>query len=291
MALKNLNGTGVALVTPFRKNGTVDTEALQRIVKHVSDGGVEYLVVLGTTAESVTLSKTEKQIVLETIQSANKKKLPVILGVGGNNTAEIIFQLDAKELKGVDAILSVTPYYNKPNQTGLYEHYKAIARNSPLPVILYNVPGRTGINMTAETQLKLAHQFSNIIATKEASGNMDQIQSIIKSKPKNFTVISGDDNLTLAMIACGAMGVISVSANAYPKQMSNMVRFAIKNNMVEARKLHYQLFDITNMMFAEGSPGGVKEILQYKGLCNNDVRMPLANVSSALSKKIKSAML
>lgn len=279
MANKNFTGTGVALVTPFTKSGSIDFSALEKLVNHLIKGGVEYLVPLGTTGESITLSKQEKRAVMDCVITTNKKRIPIVMGLGGSNTAEIIFALDAKELEGVDAILSVTPYYNKPSQRGLYEHYKAICQHSPLPVILYNVPARTSLNMTAEITLRLAHDFKNIVAIKEASGNMDQVMNIIKNKPKDFVVISGDDNLTLSMIACGAEGVISVSANSFPKMMSDMVRAAIANKMDKARELHYKLFDVTNLLFAEGSPAGIKELLQHQGICKNYVRMPLANVS------------
>lgn len=289
--LQKLKGTGVALVTPFLKSGAVDFKGLTNLVNHVANGKVEYLVVLGTTGESITLNKEEKQHVLQCVLAANKKKLPIVLGVGGSNTHDILTQLTTENLKGVDAILSVTPYYNKPNQNGLYAHYKAIAAKSPLPIILYNVPARTGINMTAETQLRLANDFKNIVATKEASGNVEQIMSIIQNKPTDFIVISGDDPMTLPLIACGADGLISVVANAYPKQMSDMVRLAMKNKITEARKLHYSLLDITKLMFAEGSPAGIKEVLQHLGICDNTLRLPLTNVSKTMSKQIKETMM
>lgn len=288
--LQKLKGTGVALVTPFLKSGAVDFKGLTNLVNHVTNGKVEYLVVLGTTGEAITLDKEEKQQVLQCVIAANKKKLPIVLGVGGSNTQDILSQLTAENLKGVDAILSVTPYYNKPNQNGLYAHYKAIAAKSPLPIILYNVPARTGINMTAETQLRLANDFKNIVATKEASGNVEQIMSIIQNKPTDFIVISGDDPMTLPLIASGAEGLISVVANAYPKEMSELVRLAMKHKIAAAQKPHYQLLDITKLMFAEGNPAGVKEVLQNLGVCNNYVRLPLVTVSKELSKKIEAAM-
>jgi 4-hydroxy-tetrahydrodipicolinate synthase len=288
--LQKLKGTGVALVTPFLKSGAIDFTGLTNLVNHVTNGKVEYLVVLGTTGEAITLDKDEKKQVLHCVLAANKKKLPIVLGVGGSNTQDILSQLTAENLKGVDAILSVTPYYNKPNQNGLYAHYKAIAAKSPLPIILYNVPARTGINMTAETQLRLANDFKNIVATKEASGNVEQIMSIIQNKPTDFIVISGDDPMTLPLIACGAEGLISVVANAYPKQMSELVRLAMKHKIAAAQKPHYQLLDITKLMFAEGNPAGVKEVLQNLGVCSNYVRLPLVTASKELSKKIEAAM-
>ena len=288
--LQKLKGTGVALVTPFLKSGAVDFTGLTNLVNHVTNGKVEYLVVLGTTGEAITLDKEEKQHVLKCVITANKKKLPIVLGAGGSNTQDILSQLTTENLKGVDAILSVTPYYNKPSQNGLYAHFKAIAAKCPLPIILYNVPARTGINMTAETQLRLANDFKNIVATKEASGNVEQIMSIIQNKPSDFIVISGDDPMTLPLIACGAEGLISVVANAYPKQISEMVRLAMKHKIAEAQKPHYQLLDITKLMFAEGNPAGVKEVLQNLGVCSNYVRLPLVAASKELSKKIEAAM-
>lgn len=288
--LQKLKGTGVALVTPFLKSGAIDFNGLSNLVNHVANGKVEYLVVLGTTGESITLDKNEKKQVLQCVIAANKKKLPIVLGIGGSNTQEIIGQLIPENLQGVDAILSVTPYYNKPNQNGLYAHYKAIATQSPLPIILYNVPGRTGMNMTGETQLRLANDFKNIVATKEASGNIEQIMTIIQNKPADFMVISGDDPMTLPLIACGAEGLISVVANAYPKQMSELVRLAMKHKIAAAQKPHYQLLDITKLMFAEGNPAGVKEVLKNLGVCDNYVRLPLVAASKDLSRKIEAAM-
>lgn len=260
--MKNLKGTGVALVTPFLKSGKIDFEALSRIVNHVIKGGVNYLVVMGTTGESVTLSSDEKKSVLEYILKINKNRVPVVYGVGGNNTAEVIKHLHELP-SGVDAVLSVSPYYNKPNQKGIIEHFSAVAKASPCPVILYNVPGRTGSNMTAETTLQLARE-KNIAGIKEASGNMEQIMQIINHRPKDFLVISGDDGITLPLIACGADGVISVIANAWPAQFSKMVKLALENKIPEARKLHYQLSDIIPLLFAEGSPSGIKYLMAEK---------------------------
>ncbi|HQU99719.1 MAG: 4-hydroxy-tetrahydrodipicolinate synthase [Bacteroidia bacterium] len=280
----NLAGTGVAIITPFLKNNGVDYAALSNLVKHVVKNGVNYIVVLGTTGESVVLSADEKHAVIKTIHTAMPKKVPLILGVGGNHTTEVVNQLKLVDATLIDGILSVTPYYNKPTQNGLYQHYKTIAAATSLPIIIYNVPGRTGVNMTASTQLALANDVKNIVATKEASGNVEQIMSIINQKPKNFSVISGDDVLTLPLMACGAIGVISVSANAYPAEVSKMVNLCLQGKFEAAQKLHYRLMPITQMMFAEGSPAGVKEILQHKNLCTNKVRLPLVNVSKQLSK-------
>ncbi|MBS1765545.1 MAG: 4-hydroxy-tetrahydrodipicolinate synthase [Bacteroidetes bacterium] len=286
--MKSLKGTGVALVTPFLKNGKIDFDALEKIVNHVIKGGVDYLVVMGTTGESVVLSAEEKKEVLDFIIKINKNRVPLVYGVGGNNTTEVIKYLHALPANGVDAILSVSPYYNKPNQSGIIQHFKAIAKESPCPVILYNVPGRTGSNMTAETTLQLA-QEKNIAGIKEASGNMEQIMQIIHHRPKDFMVISGDDGITLPLIACGADGVISVIANAWPAPFSKMVRLALENKIPEARKLHYQLSDIIPLLFAEGSPSGIKYIMSEKKLCLNQFRLPVYPISKSLQEKIKKA--
>jgi 4-hydroxy-tetrahydrodipicolinate synthase len=279
-------GTGVALVTPFDADGHVDYPALTRLVEHVTQGGVEYLVVMGTTGESATLSKDEKAAVLHHVLEVNAGKLPVVYGVGGNNTAELVHQLTHKDPARLAGILSVTPYYNKPTQEGLYQHYKALAQVSPLPVILYNVPGRTGVNMTAETTLRLAREFKNIVAIKEASGNLDQINRICKDKPAGFEVISGDDNLTYPMIALGARGVISVVGQATPRVFSNMVRHALAGRFAEALPLHNRLFDFTNRLFEQGNPGGVKAALAALGIMNNRLRLPLVPVSNDLAAHI-----
>jgi 4-hydroxy-tetrahydrodipicolinate synthase len=285
--MKNfLRGTGVAIVTPFTKKGNVDVKALERLVKHLIEGKVEYIVVMGTTGESATLTKEEKQLVIDTVIKANKKRLPLVLGIGGNNTAEVVSTLKNSNVKDFSAILSVAPYYNKPNQQGYYEHYKAVAKASKLPVILYNVPGRTGSNVTAETQCRIARDFKNIVATKEASGNIEQIMKVIKNKPKDFLVISGDDNLTLGVIAYGGIGVISVVANAYPKDYSDMVRAALKHDMEKAQKLHYRLVDITDALFADGNPGGVKHALSRLKITEPYVRLPLCEPANAVKEKL-----
>lgn len=286
MRNKNLRGTGVAIVTPFDKKGNVDTKGLTAIVKHLHEGKVEYIVVLGTTGESVTLSKDEKKLVIDTVVKANNKKLPLVLGIGGNNTAEVVETIQHTDLKAFEAILSVAPYYNKPNQEGYYQHYKALSKATKKDIILYNVPGRTGSNVTWETQVRIAKDFKNIVATKEASGNMEQIMKVIKNKPKDFMVISGDDNLTLPIIAAGGDGVISVVANAFPKDYSEMVRLSLKHKFTEAQKLHYGLVDITDQLFADGNPGGIKYALSLLKKCEAFVRMPLCEPNDKVKQNL-----
>lgn len=289
MIQTKLSGTGVALVTPFNKNGKIDYKGLGKLIDHCINGGVEYLVSLGTTGESVTLSKEEKAEVLRYTVEKNAGRVPVVAGFGGNNTAEIISELKTANLKGVDAVLSVSPSYNKPTQEGIYQHYKAVAAASPKPVILYNVPGRTASNMKAETTLRLA-ELKNIIGIKEASGDFNQCMQIVKNKPKNFLVISGDDNITLGLIAYGFDGVISVAGQTFPKIFTEMVRKSLVNDITEARKLHYKLNDITDMLFAEGNPAGVKCALEILGVCESHVRLPLVPVSAALKNKMQKAI-
>lgn len=288
----NLTGTGVAIVTPFTSKGEIDFKGLSRLIEHLIKGKVEYLVVLGTTGETATLSKKEKEQVCNHVVKVVNKRVPLVLGIGGNNTAEIVEQVKHADKKHFSAILSVSPYYNKPSQEGIYQHYKAISKASPLPIILYNVPGRTASNMSWETTVRLATDFKNIVAVKEASGNMEQIMKVIANKPKKFMVISGDDNLTLPILACGGDGVISVVANAYPKDFSEMVRQGIKGNFSLARKLHYPLVPITDQLFADGNPGGVKHVLSLLKICGPDVRLPLVKpnklVQEKLNKLIKS---
>lgn len=281
-------GTGVAIVTPFNKDGSIDYKSLNKLIDFIIKGGVEYVVVLGTTGESVTLSKEEKQsVVTHVIENVNKR-VPIVLGLGGNNTQEIISAFKkSSDFNNIDAILSVSPYYNKPNQRGIYQHYKAIAEASPLPIILYNVPGRTSSNVTADTTIKLATDFKNIIAVKEASGNLEQCMKIIKHRPKDFLVISGDDMLTLPMIAAGADGVISVVANAFPKDFSEMTRQILAGNVKEAQKLHYKLTDIIEQLFADGNPAGIKAVLEMLKICSPTVRLPLVNVNKATQNALK----
>ncbi len=281
-------GTGVAIVTPFNKDSSVDFKSLSKLVNSIIKGGVEYVVVLGTTGESVNLTKEEKKLVVKCVVDTVNKRVPVVLGLGGNNTKEVVDSLKVKaDFEGIDAILSVSPYYNKPNQRGIYQHYKAIAEVSPLPIILYNVPGRTASNMAADTTLKLATDFKNIVAIKEASGNLEQCMKLIKHRPKDFLVISGDDNLTLPMIASGADGVISVVANAYPKDFSEMVRQILAGNVKEAQKLHYKLTDITEQLFADGNPGGIKAVLEMKDICKAHLRLPLVNINKDTQKTLE----
>lgn len=277
-------GSGVALVTPFHSDGTVDYAALRRLVQEQIKGGTNFLVVQGTTGESPTLSADEKRKVLETVIEENNKQLPIVYGVGGNNTLAVAEAFKAIP-EGVDGILSVAPYYNKPIQRGFIEHYKHIAAATDLPIILYNVPGRTGSNVLPETTLELA-EVKNIVAVKEASGNMEQIMEIIRCKPSDFLVLSGDDAITMPLIAAGADGVISVVANAFPKQFSEMVQASLNGDLDQARKLHYDLLPITKLFFTEGNPGGVKIALEELGWMQATMRLPLVQVSDSLKMKI-----
>ncbi len=283
----NFQGTGVAIVTPFTNKGEVDFPALTKLVEHIIKGRVEYIVVLGTTGETATLSKEEKKQVIAHIIKTTKKRIPLVLGVGGNNTAELVEQLKKDDLSAFDAILSVSPYYNKPSQEGIYQHYKALSKASPLPIILYNVPGRTASNIAWDTTIRLAKDFKNIIAIKEASGNIEQCMKIIKHRPAGFLVISGDDNLTLPMVASGADGVISVVANGYPKDFSDMVRAALKHDLKTAQKLHYKLMEITEQLFADGNPGGIKYVLSLKNITKSTVRLPLVEPNETVKAKLK----
>jgi 4-hydroxy-tetrahydrodipicolinate synthase len=287
---EQFRGLGVALVTPFRSNGQIDYAGLERLIDHQIMGGVDYVVTMGTTGESVTLTKAEKQELLAQTIGFVRNRVPVVLGVGGNNTAEVVEAFGAFEMDGVDAILSVSPYYNKPTQEGIYQHYKAIAQVALRPIILYNVPGRTGSNMTADTTLRLAKDFKNIIAIKEASANLDQMGRILKHKPKDFMLISGDDALTLPIIAMGGVGVISVVGNALPMEFSTLVHAALKGDLDTARREHLRLIEVIDLLFAEGNPGGIKEVLKIMGVCGNPVRLPLVNVSEATAKKLYQAL-
>lgn len=284
--MNKFTGTGVALVTPFLKNGKTDFDSLGRIVNYVIKGGVDYLVVMGTTGESVTLAKEEKKDILKFIGEVGNKRTPIVYGVGGNNTLETARELEYIDASMADAILSVSPYYNKPSQSGIVHHYKTLSSATKLPIILYNVPGRTGSNLLPQTTLDIAASCKNIIGIKEASGNMEQIMYLIQKRNKGFLVISGDDAITMPLIAAGADGVISVIANAYPKQFSMMVRFALQGKIVESRKLHYQLLDLIPLLFAEGSPSGIKYVLSQMGICQNYFRLPVAPVSKKLAQKI-----
>ena len=284
--MQSLIGTGVALVTPFKKDFSVDTDALKRIVNFQINNGIDYLVVLGTTAENATLSLLEKELVIQTIIEANNHKLPLVLGVGGNNTMEVINELKNRDLSNFVAVLSVSPYYNKPTQEGIYQHFKAIAEASPIPVILYNVPGRTSSNMLPSTVLRLAHDFKNIVAIKEAAGDIVQAMKLIQGKPQGFLVISGDDMITLPMILAGGSGVISVIGEGFPRQFSDMVRLGLERKVDEAYKLHYLLVDAIDMIFEQGNPAGIKEVHKTLGLSENTVRLPLVNVNEDLAFRI-----
>ena len=280
-------GTGVAMVTPFNSDREVDFKGLESLINHLIEGGVEYLVSLGTTGETATLSEDEKKAIWEFTAEKVNGRVPLVAGIGGNDTREICTKVKEFQIPGYEAILSVSPYYNKPVQEGIYQHYKAIAEESNLPVILYNVPGRTASTVSAETTLRLAHDCKNIIGVKEASGNFDLFNQILKDKPEDFLFISGDDGVTLPMIAMGGCGIISVVANAIPRQFSDMVRLCLEGRFKEAQKLHYKLIDFTNLMFAEGNPAGVKAALKQIGICSDELRLPLIGVSPDLAAKIK----
>ncbi len=290
MSNVNLRGTGVAIVTPFKKNGNVDYDALKKLVNHLIKGKVEYLVVMGTTGESATLTKEEKQSVMDCVVKETKKRIPLVIGIGGNDTADVVKQIKKADSKNFSAILSVSPYYNKPSQEGIYQHYKQISKASKLPIIVYNVPARTASNIAPETTVRLAKDFKKIIAVKEASGSVEQCMKIIKNKPKDFMVISGDDNLTLPIIASGGEGVISVVAQAFPKDFSDMVRAALKNDLDKARKLHYKIMDITDQLFADGNPGGIKHALSILKITGATVRLPLVEPNEKVKQKLKELM-
>lgn len=279
-------GTGVAIVTPFESNGEIDYNGLRALINYLIDGGIEYIVSLGTTGESVTLSNDEKKKVWSFTAEVNNGRVPLVAGIGGNNTNEIVNEVKSFNIAGYDAILSSSPAYNKPSQEGIYQHYKAISEVAPLPIILYNVPSRTGSNMAAETTTRLAHDFKNIIGMKEASGNFDQLNQIMRDKPDDFLLISGDDPIALPMIALGGAGVISVVGNALPRQVSDMIRLCLKGDFTAAQKGHSAVIDFTRMMFAEGNPAGIKTALKALGICGDTVRLPLVQVSSTLAEKI-----
>ncbi|MDG1917251.1 MAG: 4-hydroxy-tetrahydrodipicolinate synthase [Flavobacteriales bacterium] len=281
-----ISGTGVALVTPFNSDLSIDYNGLAALVNHCVDGNVDFLVVMGTTGESVTLSLEEKNTVLDCVKKANNNRLPIVLGIGGNNTDNVIQSFSSFDLSGVDAILSVSPAYNKPTQEGIYQHFKAVSEKSPLPIILYNVPGRTSSNMTAETTLRLAHDFDNIVAVKEASGDMEQIMEIIAKKPDDFLVLSGDDAITLPIILLGGKGVISVLGQALPNEFSSMVNFAIDGDVKSSNTIHYKILSFVKPLFVEGNPAGVKTLLNILGICQDEVRLPLVKSSKNLRKII-----
>ncbi len=285
--MMNFKGTGVALVTPFDADLNVDFKALESLVNHVITGGVDYLAVMGTTGETATLSFDEKMQILKSVIQTTDKRVPIIFGIGGNNTAELIKIIQQTDLSEVAGILSVSPYYNKPTQAGIYAHYAALAKASDKPIILYNVPGRTGSDISAETVLALANDFDNIVAVKEASGNFSQIMKIIQNKPENFTVISGDDALVTAQFAVGVEGVISVTANAFPDIFSDMIRAVSEQNFKRAKSLHYKLFGFTEAVFADGSPGGIKHALKLLNITKEFVRLPLVTPSNQNKELIK----
>ncbi|MBT6965747.1 MAG: 4-hydroxy-tetrahydrodipicolinate synthase [Flavobacteriales bacterium] len=288
--MDKIKGTGVALVTPFNEDKSVDYKGLENLLNHVIDGGIDYLVLMGTTGESVTLSKGEKVAVVDFCKKINNSRIPVVLGIGGNNTMQVVEDIKSANLDGIDAILSVSPAYNKPSQEGIYQHYKMISGNCPLPIIVYNVPGRTASNISAETTVRMANDFENIVAVKEASGDMDQIMKIIKNKPSNFVVLSGDDGLTLPMIHMGAEGVISVIGQSHPKEYSDMVSFGLSGNKEIANQLHNKLYDFYVPLYAEGNPVGVKACLELLGICKSQVRLPLVEASDAIKNELKSLM-
>lgn len=284
--MEKFKGLGVALVTPFQDNGTVDFVGLQKLVEHQIKNGVDYLVVQGTTGEVATLTEDEKQAVLDFVIEINRKRLPIVLGVGGNNTAVLVKKLEELDTKGIDGILSVSPYYNKPSQEGIYQHYKALSAASKLPIILYNVPGRTMSNMLPVTTLRLANDFKNIIGIKEASGNVEQIMEIIEGKPEGFLVISGDDAIALAILAAGGDGLISVVSNAFPKRTADLVHAGLANDFKTARLKQYELLKIIQALFADGNPGGVKFALKLLNICKNNVRLPLVPINKATEEKL-----
>lgn len=286
----NLTGMGVALITPFKQDKSVDFPALARLLEYIIQNKADYIVVLGTTAETATLTEDEKKAVKEFVIERVNRRVPLVLGVGGNNTKALTDYLKENDLSAFNAILSVVPYYNKPSQEGIYQHYKAIAEASPIPVILYNVPGRTGVNMTAETTLRLARDFENIIGIKEASGNITQMDDIIKNKPADFMVISGDDGITFPLITLGAVGVISVIGNAFPKEFSRMVRLALHGQYDQALQIHHKFTELFSLLFVDGNPAGVKCLLNAKGMIENELRLPLVPTRITTYEKIRKVL-
>ncbi|MEO8772815.1 MAG: 4-hydroxy-tetrahydrodipicolinate synthase [Gelidibacter sp.] len=280
-------GTGVALITPFNSDLSIDHDALATIVNYNIDNGTEYLVICGTTAETATITKQEKKDVIATIKKANNGRLPLVLGIGSNNTAEVIEEIKSTDLTDIDAVLSVAPYYTKPTQEGIYQHFKAISKASPKPIILYNVPGRTSANMLPTTTLRLAKDFENIIGVKEAGNNVGQYLQLLKNKPDDFLIISGDDDLALAVVLAGGAGVISVLGQAFPKDFSNMIRLGMDGNAKEAYELHFKLMDVTAQIFEENNPAGIKAVFEALDLAQDTVRLPLVVASNTLKEKIK----
>jgi 4-hydroxy-tetrahydrodipicolinate synthase len=288
--MKKFRGAGVAIITPFKNDTSIDFAALGRVVNHVINGGVNYIVVLGTTGESVTLTKDEKKAIISYVAEVTDNRVPLVVGIGGNNTQEVINCIRHSNLTGIDGILSVAPYYNKPNQRGLFQHFKAIANSTSIPVILYNVPGRTCSNISSDTCLELANECENIVGIKEASGDMAQIMRIIRNKPDNFNVISGDDLMTIPIIASGGAGVISVLANAFPAATSELVTNALKSNFKPAREIQLRYLEMIDLLFVDGNPAGVKAMLSMMNLCLNNLRLPLVPVNRTIYTRIQKAI-
>ena len=286
MAQNKFRGLGVALITPFQADGSIDFDALDRLVEYQIKGRADFLCIMGTTAETPTLSREEKRLLKERLVERVAGRVPLLMGCGGNNTAAILDELQNEDWKGIDGVLSVCPYYNKPSQEGLYQHFAAIAKVSPVPVVLYNVPGRTGVNMTAETTLRLAREFENIVAIKEASGNITQMDDIIKNKPQHFDVISGDDGITFPLITLGAVGVISVIGNALPAEFSRMVRLALRGEYSSSLTIHHKFTELFKLLFVDGNPAGVKAMLSEMGMIQNVLRLPLVPTRLTTMEKI-----
>lgn len=285
--MKRISGTGVALITPFNEDKTIDYTSLDKLINKVIEGGIDFLVVLGTTGEATSINESEKKELINFIVKLNNKRLPLVLGIGGNNTNKLIKEINNTDLSYFDAILSVTPYYNKPSQKGLYYHYAQISKSSPIPIILYNVPSRTGVNMSPEITIQLANDFKNIISIKEACGDINQIKYILKNKPKNFDVLSGDDGLTLEIIKNGGAGVISVIGQSNPEEFSSLVKFALNGKLSDAKLLHDKLYGLYHYLYSEGNPSGVKAFLSLQGVCKNYLRLPLVPISSELFNDFK----
>lgn len=286
--MKEIVGTGVALVTPFKNDLTVDHDALKKLVTFNIDNGIDYLVISGTTGESVTITKQEKSDIISTIKAENNGRIPLVVGIGGNNTFQVIEEIRSTDLNGITAILSVSPYYSKPTQEGLYQHFKAISEACPIPIILYNVPGRTAKNMEPSTTLRLARDFKNIVAVKEAGNNISQYLDLLKNKPEEFLIISGDDDLALGIVLAGGSGVISVIGQGFPKEFSNMIRLGLQGKAKESYALHYRLMEIIGLIFSENNPAGIKAVLEALGLCKDTVRLPLVPATQELKNKIES---
>ncbi len=278
----NFRGTGVAIITPFHREGSIDFKSFENLINYQIEGGIGYIVFMGTTGESVTLNEDEKSAVLSCGIEIVDNRIPIVVGIGGNNTRNVVNQIRSTDFSGISAILSVSPYYNKPQPKGIYNHYKMIAGESPVPLLMYNVPGRTGSNIDSETTLKIAHEVPNILGIKEASGSLAQCSRIILNKPKDFLVISGDDALSLPFMAIGGDGVISVIANALPREFSKMITCCLENDFIQARELHFKMLQIIEAIYADGSPSGVKALLEIKGLAKNNLRLPLAKVNKAV---------